>query len=113
MDSQNSRPQRAYGVFVDQSPHPIRPAAYDHRGYPVVHATEVAAKTAIIRHALQRHLAFFDGSMSFEEAVSIDEYYVPVNVHPDGSVSTEAGLTFGRQNDSSPSALAPAVRRSA
>ncbi len=38
---------------------------------------------------------FLDGDRDFEDAITVEEYVVPVSVRPDGTISDEDGNCFG------------------
>lgn len=41
---------------------------------------------------------FLAGEREFNDAIAIDDFILPVDVWPDGSISTEDGSTFGRRS---------------
>ena len=61
----------------------------------VVFETELAAQREIADHALIRIQEFLDGERDFGDAITVEEYVVPVTVHPDGTFTDEAGNCFG------------------
>ena len=38
---------------------------------------------------------FLDGEREFEDAIEVEEYIVPVTLHPDGKIVDEHGRYFG------------------
>ena len=42
---------------------------------------------------------FLDGEREYEDAIEVEEYVVPVTVHPDGKIVDEAGNCFGPNVD--------------
>jgi hypothetical protein len=38
---------------------------------------------------------FLDGERDFADAITVEEYVVPVTVHPDGTITDETGRCFG------------------
>jgi hypothetical protein len=39
-----------------------------------------------------------DGHRDFEDAMTVEEYVVPVEVSPDGSIVDECGKVFGKED---------------
>ena len=71
------------------------PACYE-TDYPVVFATELEAQREIADHQLTRIQQFLDGERDFDDAMTTDEFVLPVKVWPDGSISTEDGKKYGK-----------------
>jgi len=63
---------------------------------PCFFATEVEAQREIVDNAMTRLQEFMDGERDFDDAITVEEYVVPVTVHPDGSVFDEDGRRFGK-----------------
>ena len=42
-----------------------------------------------------RLVQFLDGEREFAEAITVEEYVVPVTVHPDGVITDAEGRSFG------------------
>lgn len=72
------------------------PACYE-EDYPVVFATEVQAQREIADHQMIRIQQFLDGERDFEDAIETDEFVLPVSIWRDGSISTENGRKYGKQ----------------
>jgi hypothetical protein len=72
------------------------PACYDETDYPVVFATELEAQREIADTQITRIKEFLDGERDFDDAITTDEYVLPVTVWSDGSVSTEDGRKHGK-----------------
>lgn len=71
------------------------PSVRDGKGLPCVFKTEVEAQREIADFVMTRLQEFIDGYRDFEDAMTVEEYVVPVDVYPDGSVVDEAGNHFG------------------
>lgn len=71
------------------------PSVRDGNGKPCVFKTEVEAQREIADFVITRLREFIDGHRDFEDAMTVEEYVVPVDVYPDGSVVDEAGNHFG------------------
>ncbi len=70
------------------------PVVSDENGY-VIFESELAAQREIVDN-LQTHLQeFLDGEREYEDAITVEEYVVPVTVHPDGTITDEVGRCFG------------------
>ena len=72
------------------------PACYE-SDYPVVFSTELEAQHEIADNQLIRIQQFLDGERDYEDAIATDEFVLPVNVWPDGSISIEGGRVYGKQ----------------
>lgn len=66
------------------------PACYED-DHPVVFATELEAQREIADHQLTRIQQFLDGERDFDDAITTDEFVLPVEVLPDGRISIEGG----------------------
>ena len=72
------------------------PACYDETEYPVVFPTEREAQCEIADSQLILIQQFLDGERDFDDAISTDEFVLPIDVWPDGSISTEDGRLYGK-----------------
>ena len=72
------------------------PAWHDERGWPVTYATEEDAQREIAELLIGPLDDFLDGNREFEDAITTGDFILPVDVWPDGSISTESGLLFGQ-----------------
>ena len=61
----------------------------------VVFATELEAQKEIVDNQMTRLQQFLDGEREFEDTIEVEEYIVPVTVHPDGKIVDEDGRCFG------------------
>ena len=75
------------------------PTVSDGEGQYVVFETELEAQKEIADHAMTRLQQFLDGERDYDDAITIDEYVVPVTVHPDGTITDEDGNRFGPHAD--------------
>src|SRR5580765_6804806 len=71
------------------------PSVRDEHGLPCVFKTEVEAQREIADFMITRLQEFLDGERDFEDAMEIEEYVLPVDVHPDGSIADANGNQFG------------------
>jgi hypothetical protein len=74
------------------------PLVSDENGY-VVFETELEAQKEIVDYQMTRLQQFLDGEREYEDAIEVEEYVVPVTVHPDGKIVDEAGRCFGPKPD--------------
>jgi hypothetical protein len=70
------------------------PVVSDEEGY-VIFETELAAQREIVDNLLTHLQQFLDGECEYEDAITVEEYVVPVTVHPDGTITDELGRCFG------------------
>ena len=94
MDNQLVR--SGYSIFMPTFFQDAMPACYE-EGLPVVFATELEAQREITDNQLIRLKQFLDGERDFDDAITTDEFVLPVKVLPDGTISTEDGRIFGKQ----------------
>ncbi len=96
---QNSQlPVRAaYSIFIPTLCQGTMPAWYDETGYPVKYETELEAQREIADHHLTLIQQFLSGERDFDDAMTVEDFILPVDVWPDGSISIEDGRIFGRQ----------------
>jgi hypothetical protein len=62
---------------------------------PCVFSTEREAQLEIVDAMSIRLQQFIDGERDFEDAVTMEEYVVEVEVRPDGSIVDVTGNSFG------------------
>jgi hypothetical protein len=67
------------------------PSCYDGEDRPVVFPTRLEAEREIVDLAMIRMQQFLDGERDFDDAITIEEYIVEVDVWPDGSITDEDG----------------------
>jgi hypothetical protein len=71
------------------------PACYED-DYPVVFSNEFEAQCEIADTQITLIQQFLDREREFHGAISADEFVLPINVWPDGSISTEDGRKYGK-----------------
>lgn len=82
-------------IFIDTFFQGPVPAVRDEADKYVVFETEVEAQKEIADHAMTRIQQFLDGERDFDDAMTVEEYVVPVTVHPDGTITDQNGNPFG------------------
>jgi hypothetical protein len=70
------------------------PVVSDENGY-VVFETELEAQKEIVDYQMTRLRQFLDGERDLEDAMTVEEYVVPITVHPAGVIVDEDGSCFG------------------
>jgi len=75
----------------------VVPAWYDKNNRPITYATERQAQLEIVDDLQERLCQFVAGERDFEDAIAIEDFILPVDVWPDGSISTEDGSIFGQR----------------
>lgn len=90
-------PRPAYAIFTQTLCEGLVPAWHDESNLPVIYATELEAQREIADDLMEQLRQFLAGSREFDDAISTEDFVLPVKVWPDGSISTKDGRTFGRR----------------
>jgi hypothetical protein len=69
------------------------PSVFGENDKVCIFTTETEAQREIVDNALIRLQQFLDGERDFDDAISIEEYIVKVDVLPDGSIDSD-GIHF-------------------
>jgi hypothetical protein len=94
---QSKQPVRTgFAIFCPTVFQGTMPACYEN-DFPVVFSTELEAQREIADHQLIRIQQFLDGERDFDDAITTDEFVLPVDVWPDSSISTAGGRVYGKQ----------------
>jgi hypothetical protein len=94
---ESNQPVRSgFAIFSPTVFQGIMPACYE-GDYPVVFTTEHEAQCEIADNQLIRIQQFLDGERDFDDAITTDEFVLPVDVWPIGSISTKDGRLYGKQ----------------
>ena len=64
---------------------------------PVVYPNIEAAQREIADDVMEKLQHFLDGQRDFDDAMTVEDYILPVLVLPDGSVLDEDGNCFGKK----------------
>ena len=88
----------AYSIFIPTICQGTIPAWHDETGYPVIYVTELEAQREIAEDCIERLRQFLANERDFEDAMTVEDFILPVDVWPDGSISIEDGRVFGKQN---------------
>jgi len=99
MENKNSGKLRTgFCIYINTFCQGPVPVVSDDDGY-CVFATELEAQKEIADYQMTRLRQFLDGEREFEDAMEVEEYIVPVTVHPDGVIVDEDGRCFGPKPD--------------
>lgn len=88
----------AYAIFTRTICEGLVPAWHDENNLPVVYATELDAQREIADDLMEHLRQFLDGEREFDDAITVDDTILPVDVWPDGSITTEDGQVFGKRS---------------
>jgi hypothetical protein len=86
--------RNGFAIYINTFCQGPVPVVSDDEGY-VVFATVLEAQREIIDNQIIRLQQFLDGERDYEDAMEVEEYVVPVTVHPDGKIVDEDGRCFG------------------
>lgn len=65
---------------------------------PVVYPTLEAAQREIADDVMEKLGQFLEGGRDFDDAMTVEDYILPVVVLPDGSILDENGNRFGKKD---------------
>jgi hypothetical protein len=89
--------QSAYCIFIDTVCEGRIPAWHDQNGMPIVYPTIEAAQREIADDIIEKLDQFLAGEREFEDAMTVEDYILPVDVFPDGFIVDEDGNCFGKK----------------
>jgi hypothetical protein len=87
--------QTGYCIYLDTFFQGQVPILTDGDDKYIVFVTELEAQKEVADYAITRLKQFLDGKRDFDDAISVQEYVVPVTLHSDGSFTDEQGRSFG------------------
>lgn len=85
-----------YCIYINTFCEGAVPTVSDEDGY-IVFETEVEAQREIVDNLKIRLEQFLNGERDFEDAITVEEYVVPVTLHPDGMITDEDGRCFAQK----------------
>lgn len=88
---------RGFCIYVNTFCQGPVPAIWGDSGFPVVFATLTEAQQETAEHTIKRLQQFIASERDFEDAITVEEYVVEVDVFSDGSIIDECGRRFGRE----------------
>jgi hypothetical protein len=97
MKSNLPEPPTGFAIFTQTICEGLVPAWYDDRGYPVVYPTEREAQREIVDSMMTALEQFLAGEREFDDAIVTEDFVLPVEVWPDGTICLEDGRRFGRR----------------
>lgn len=83
-------------IYIDTLCQGSRPIERKEDGYPFVYDTEEVAQRCIAEDMIERLHQFLDSEREFEDAMTVEEYVVPVTITPEGAVIDECDQLFGK-----------------
>lgn len=87
-----------FSIFIDTVYEGRIPAWHDEKGLPVVYPTIEAAQHEIADDMMEKLRQFLEGERDFEDAMEVEDYILPVNIFPDGSIVDLEGNRFGKKD---------------
>lgn len=97
MYSANKRTRHAFAIFHTTLCDGVIPAWREEDGLPVIYSTEREAQIEIAEMLIAQLRQFIAGERDFADALSTEDFILPVEVWPDGTIHTEDGRHFGIQ----------------
>jgi len=85
----------AYCIFIDTLAEGTVPSVREGDDLPCLFATRVEAEREIADNLITRLQEFIDGQRDFEDAMTVDEHILEVDVLADGSIVDAEGNHFG------------------
>ena len=75
-----------FGLFIDTVSEGVVPLWRDEKGLPCFYETREAAQREIAEDLIARLEEFLAGEREFEDAMTVEEFILPVERLPDGSL---------------------------
>lgn len=85
--------RNGFCIYIDTFCQGPVPSVSDENGY-IVFETELEAQREIVDGQITRLQQFLDGERDYEDAITVEEYVVPVSVHSDGTITDADGNCF-------------------
>jgi hypothetical protein len=86
-------------IFINTICEGSVPSVYDESSALCVFATRVEAEREMADNIITRLQQFIDGERDFDDAVTLEEYIVEVDVLPDGSIVDADGNCFHSRHE--------------
>ena len=87
--------RNGYCIYINTLGQGPAPSVTDGEEKFIVFDTELAAQKEIADNAMTRLRQFLESERDFDDAMTVEEYVVPVTVHTDGSFTDDSGRCFG------------------
>jgi len=94
MGNDDSQPHPGFAIFINTLFEGEVPLYRDGEGKPYFYATREEAECEIVDDLMTRLQEYMEGERDFEDAITVEEYILPVERLADGSVVTEDGGRF-------------------
>jgi len=88
----------AFCIFIDTVCEGRVPAWHDEKLMPLVFSTIEEAQREVVELVMERLQQFMDGQRDFDDALTVEDYILPVVVLPNGSIVDEDGNSFGKKD---------------
>jgi hypothetical protein len=88
----------AFCIYVNTVCEGLVPAVRDQKGLPCIFATRTEAEREVADNIITRLQEFIGGERDFDDAMTVEEFIVEVDVLPDGSVVDADDNHFGAKN---------------
>jgi len=82
---------KGFSIYIDTFCQGAVPTVSDGDGKYVVFETELEAQREIVDHQIMRLQQFLDGERDFEDAITVEEFIVPVSVNANGEIVPVCG----------------------
>jgi hypothetical protein len=90
----HSELRNGFCIFTNTLCQGTKPLLCDDDGKYLVFETELDAQREIVDYQITRLIQFMDGDRDFEDAVTVDEFVIPVTVQADGLLVDEHGNCY-------------------
>ena len=90
--------QTVFCIFIDTVCEGRIPAWHDENLMPVVYPTVEAAQREIADDVMEKLRQFLEGERDFDDAMTVEDYILPVIVLHNGSIIDEDGNHFGKKD---------------
>lgn len=90
--------RQGFCIYVDTVCDGPVPVEHKDDGTPVVYGTYLQAQRVIAEDMIDRLHEFLDGQRDFDDAITIEEHVVKVDVMHDGSIHDQYHHHFGRKS---------------
>lgn len=94
MSDESKQPVFGFCIFINTFFQGPVPTLFDETDSVYVFATKAEAQREIAEYTVVRLQQFLNGERDFDDAVTIEEYVVKVEVFPDGSIIDANGSHF-------------------
>jgi hypothetical protein len=88
------QPGAAFAIYINTLCDGPVPVERNEAGLPFVYHAAAEAEHVIAESIMERLNEYFAGERAFDDATTVEEYAVPVQLHPDGSITDENGNRF-------------------